>query len=228
MNKQSLIEFLSEDYLLNASIIEPLKNGTATVVYFDGDCAMVKDNASPVYMLRTEDTEKAKELVSKLSARDVLVAHNKVVAEVFADMGYKNVPCYQAVYRKERFEFAPNIEIRLLREDESRYACEMYGFTEEEAAKHISLGLVYGGFAHGEAVGMIGFHLQGSMGMLEVKQNFRRKGYAAEMEKFLINMLLAKKQVPYCQIVEGNEASLSLQRKLGLDISENMLYWLHK
>ena len=43
---------------------------------------------------------------------------------------------------------------------------------------------------------------------------------------YLINELLKQKKVPYCQVIEGNEASLALQRKLHMKISSRYSYWV--
>ena len=104
----------------------------------------------------------------------------------------------------------------------------MYHFTVEDAIRHIELGLIYGAFEGGEMVAMIGQHYQGSMGLLEVKNSCRRKGYGSLMEKFLINALLEQGRIPYCQIIDDNDPSLALQSKLGLDISKNKLFWMRK
>ena len=98
----------------------------------------------------------------------------------------------------------------------------------DEALEYLRLGLVYGGFVNGKIIGMIGLHYQGSMGLLEVKPEYRRNGYGEIMEKFLINSRLEKGLIPYCQIIDDNAASLALQRKLGLDLSDNKLYWMRK
>lgn len=167
------------------------------------------------------------------SAQDTLliVAHNDELADlVERKLGFdKRVPCYQGVYRKAPFVLPEtDLKIRLLDESEADEASQMYGFTKEDAVKHIRLGLVYGGFVNGKIVAMIGLHYQGSMGLLKVKKSYRRKGYGGIMEKFLINSLLEKGLTPYCQIIDDNTASLALQRKLGLDLSNNKLYWMRR
>ena len=226
---KAALRFLNSDYLLNVSIIEPIVCGTADVIYASGSCVMIKDKAFDTYMIQTEELDKADKLIECVPQNSLLVAHNSALAEfAMRKLGYgKSVPCYQAVYRKERFVLpATDLSVRLMREDEAELASEMYGFDVESAKQHIGRGLVYGGYLAGELVAMIGRHFEGSMGLLEVKEKFRRMGYAEYLEKYLINSLLNKGRVHYCQIIEVNEPSLSLQRKLGLDISKNMLYWL--
>ena len=226
------LEYLNRDYLINASIIDPIIRNTAEVLYASHECVMVKDNTSGVVMLQAENMVLAERLLDNLpQGTDLLVAHNHLLADlVERKLGYdKRVPCYQGVYRKTPFKLpATGLEIRLLREDEAEAASQMYHFTVDDAIKHIRLGLVYGGFDKGDMVAMIGMHYQGSMGLLEVKQSCRRRGYGEFMEKFLINSLLEKGRIPYCHIIDDNAPSLALQSKLGLEISKNKLFWMRK
>ena len=225
------LEYLNTDYLLNVSISEPIKRGTAEVIYATGDCVMIRDKLSNVIMLQTEKVEIADRLLDNIpNSVTHIVAHNLSLAElVERKLGYKKrVPCNQAVYGKQPFAVNSELEILPLREENAKEASAMYFDSVEEAKEHIRQGIVYGGFYNGKLAAMIGRHYEGSMGLLVVKEEFRRRGFGEVMEKFLINSLLEKGLTPYCQIIEGNTASLSLQRKLGLDISENMLYWMIK
>ena len=226
------LEYLNSDYLLNVSIISPIKRGTAEVLYAATDCVMIRDKNSNVIMLQTEDICLADRLLDNLPQGVThIVAHNITLAElVERKLGYKRrVPCNQAVYSGKPFVIDNNgLEIRLMQEEDAGEASAMYFDSVDEAKEHIRRGLIYGGFYYGKIAAMIGRHYEGSMGLLVVKEECRRRGYGEIMEKFLINSLLAKGLTPYCQVIEGNTASLSLQRKLGLDISENMLYWMIK
>lgn len=230
-NLSAALDYLYKDYLINASVIEPIKSGTVEILYASRKGVYVKDNSTDVYMLETKDLVLADELLNGFPSKSALVVHNDALCDLaMKKFGFASkVPCYQAVYRKEKFEIAnADVSLRLMREDEAHEAASMYRFTLDDAVKHIRKRLVYGCYSGETIVGMIGMHMQGSMGMLEVKEEFRHRGYAVAMEKFLINSLLSKGLVPYCQIIEDNVASLSLQRKLGLDISKNKLYWLHE
>ena len=55
---------------------------------------------------------------------------------------------------------------------------------------------------------------------------YRRQGIGRALEAFLINLHLSMGYTPYGMVAEGNEASLSLQNRLGLCISKERLYWI--
>lgn len=64
------------------------------------------------------------------------------------------------------------------------------------------------------------------MGLLEVLPRYRRKGYGAVLEAFLIRHMLSLGRTPFCQVFEGNTASEKLQQKLGMERSDQMTWWL--
>lgn len=89
--------------------------------------------------------------------------------------------------------------------------------TPEEVRDHVGRGWVFGGYGpSGELVGFIGEHDEGSMGMLEVFPEHRRRGYGRALEAARIRALRACGRTPYCHVAPGNAASRALQAGLGL------------
>ena len=74
--------------------------------------------------------------------------------------------------------------------------------------------------------GFIGKHKEGAMGFLYVADSHRRRGIGACLEKALIERMLKNRLLPYCHVVETNNASLLLQRKIGLRIYPELFYWI--
>ena len=64
------------------------------------------------------------------------------------------------------------------------------------------------------------------VGMLHIFEEYRGKGYAKALEKSMINKLLKDKQRVFCEVVDGNQASMNLQNKLGFIEGERLIYWL--
>lgn len=98
--------------------------------------------------------------------------------------------------------------------------------SKEELWQIRSLHDLYAGYLGDVCVGFIGSHLEGSMGLLEIFPEYRRRGFAAELERFMIGHMLRQGLFAFAQIETWNEKSLSLQKKLGLRISEERIYWL--
>ena len=91
----------------------------------------------------------------------------------------------------------------------------------------IEHGALFGVFESDALAGFAGFHDDSSMGMLEILPPFRRRGYAAQLEAFLIAAALKEGRTPYCHVVDGNEASLHLQRKMGLTCTRLPAIWVN-
>ena len=64
------------------------------------------------------------------------------------------------------------------------------------------------------------------MGLLEILPPFRRQGFGAELERFLIGRMLDQGLIPYCQFETDNLPSSLLQEKLGLSVAEEKIVWL--
>ena len=100
------------------------------------------------------------------------------------------------------------------------------GYTVERIADIMRSKGVFGAIADGKLAGFIGRHSDGSMGMLEVFEKFRRRGIAAELEKFLITYVMTFGRVPLCDVYTDNPASMALQSKLGLTKGCGYTYWI--
>jgi tRNA (guanine37-N1)-methyltransferase len=74
--------------------------------------------------------------------------------------------------------------------------------------------------------GFIGKHAEGSIGMLTVFPEYRRKKVALALETYMLNRDIEQGMTPYGQIVETNDASFAVLERLGGCISKTPVYWL--
>ena len=109
------------------------------------------------------------------------------------------------------------LDLRRLDESFADVVCAHYDIIGPQFVReHLRAGQMYGGFTEsGELVGFIGEHEEGSIGMLRVFPEYRRRGCAQALESLMINLHLARGYLPYCQVALDNEASHALQAKLG-------------
>lgn len=89
-------------------------------------------------------------------------------------------------------------------------------------------GVMLGAFDGDTLVGFIGIHGEGSVGLLQVHPDYRRRGIGKLLEAHMINRSLALGQTPYGSVLTDNGPSLALQRSLGMTISANTFHWLCK
>lgn len=136
--------------------------------------------------------------------------------------------CSQWVYEAE----APAVEaapIFPLKMEHAQQAARHYGLFDDSIdyiTERIAAGRMWGIFEEDRLAGFIGTHAEGSMGMLEVLPAFRRQGYGMALERFLIAWQLSQGWTPFGQVVDGNEASIQLQKKAGLVRASLPTIWM--
>lgn len=237
--KQEVIERLSKRKRSNIHIIESLARGSGEILYekyneknpFIGQNLLVYDKKSKTYMLTAENIEEGINLISFLPKDAALFVvsqeflKNLLIEKLGAEYYCQ---CYQACYTKKEPLPIPYKEIYLLEESHLDYLLEHYHSEKEYLQARIREKAIYGAFWNNRLVGFVGTHKEGSMGMLFVEEEFRRKKIGKSLEAFCINYHLAKGNIPFCQIYTDNQASLHLQEKLGLYLSEDTIWWLGK
>ena len=85
---------------------------------------------------------------------------------------------------------------------------------------------MWGLFEDGKLAGFIGTHSEGSMGILEVFPEHRRKGYGMMLESYLIRWHLERGWTPFGHVIDGNEASVRLQQKAGMEKGDLPAIWV--
>lgn len=135
--------------------------------------------------------------------------------------------CTQWVYEKGEPPCPVTADIRPLTQEHAALAASVYHDGDGAYIRNrIEHGALFGVFESDALAGFAGFHGEGSMGMLEVLPEYRHRGYAMQLEAFLIRTALAEGRTPYCHVIDGNEASLHLQRKMELTCASLPTIWL--
>ncbi len=227
--KEQAFNFFARDPMLYVSLSEPLRLGSARVVACSEAGALLCHDTD--LLMLAADSIKAAELL--LAAWDRPIQEITVVGTELTDALMDRMQlqmssrCYQAVYcKKERLPV--HADIRQL--DLSYFQAVLDGYSlfqnPEYVDNRLRSGVVYGAFVDGTLAGFVGEHREGSMGMLEVFPAYRGRGLAVALESFQINRYLSEGRVPFDQVILGNEKSLGLQRKLGLELSRDTVAWL--
>ena len=227
---EQVIRYLRRGLLLHMGLLEPLRLGTAEILQATAESVLLLEKNSGVYMLSAAQPEEGERLLEQLEACEVLVVCQKFLVEsALRHYGLNTVlECYQAAYlRPEELSLYGTVTLgRPTAAELERIKASYTLLPEEEVVEIYQQGALFGGYAEGELIGYVGQHLEGSLGLLEVFPEYRRKGYGLQLEGLMINQLLKQGKVPFGQIVKGNKASLDLQKKLGMVVSDSCLYWL--
>lgn len=151
------------------------------------------------------------------------------------------------LYRADGRPMPNGLVIHALQPEYAKKAAEaylQYGYladrtiSEEEKqenldylSRRIAVKEMYGAFIRSkdgaeELAGFIGKHSEGSIGMLTVFPQYRRQKIALALETYMINRDIEQGFTPYGQVREDNEASISVQQKMGLCFSKTPIFWM--
>ncbi|WP_084756926.1 GNAT family N-acetyltransferase [Clostridium sp. DMHC 10] len=231
------VNLLLKKLLLNVDMLQCIRRDSAEIIFASDKGVLLYDAISRAYMMSTEDMKTAKEIISKIPQNaNIVVCHQEVYYDLLMSTYHfkDKMICNNSVYTKntlmEVSKASP--EIRLLTRDYIGFIIKHYSKKElcndDYIGERIDAGVVYGAFIDGELCGFIGSHEEGSIGMLEVLPQFRRRKIATHLIVKAVNEMLKKGFYAYGQIEDGNEASTKLQKKLGFQISKEKICWLFK
>ncbi|MBO4911120.1 MAG: GNAT family N-acetyltransferase [Butyrivibrio sp.] len=216
----------------NLNIDRVLKRGTAEIIEKESDSILLRDTRSKVLMLACDDVSKGMEILERniSESKPIILITNPELGRMAAEkFGYEGImECYQMAYYSEEPPKSDNVLTykTATMDDYSFIAREYELVSEEELKELIERGNIIMGYEDDNAIGFIGEHLEGSVGLLQVLSEHRRKGYGMELEKEMIRRTIERGDIPFGQVVVDNTASLELQNKLGLTKSEGTIFWM--
>ena len=224
--------WLERDRVLHANMLEVLRRGSADALIAEEGGVLLHDTGCGAWMLAAEP-DVAETFLDRVPAGcDLFVGHDMAYFELAqARFGLpEREICWSAAYLDNVSLSVPAFggELRLLDRSWAPWVLEHYSHAFADLAymeRAVDRGII-GAFVDGQPAGFVGFHDEGSIGMLEVLPAYRRRGLGSILQRAAINLALERGQIPFGQVIDGNEASLSLQRKLGMSVSTSTLFWL--
>ena len=233
--KQQAIDYLMRDRMANIDILEVLQLPRAEVLAVNDHGVLVSHG--DLFLLAHEPGFSAEflplmETGLTQNPEQLVVLRSRELKDVLeTDYGFQTVmECYHAVYPSaERIPYTlpEGAEIRKL---DARYVDFVHAhYHMVDDINYIRERIeedMFGVFFREEIVGFAGTHEERSMGMLEILPDCRRLGLATALEAHLINYLISLGRVAFCQVAVYNDASIKLQQKMGLEISDRVIYWL--
>lgn len=226
----SIERFAAADPALYADMEAYLKSGEWEIAHESQTALWLRWNRGWLHAIAAFDLSEARRILEQILSDGAIVLRGcEGLRELAAARGFNGCnPCVQVMYdRKEAIPIRTELVIRHPDESDFPKVAESYDMgTEEELWEDFHSPDFLGAYLDGEFVGYIGVHGEGSMGILYVFPTYRRRGYAEALYATLINRQLEKGRLPFAQILEDNEQSVALQRKMGLRISDGRVYWM--
>lgn len=225
-----MMDLTGIDYL---GLDRVLKRGTGTVLAESEDFMLVRDSVSGAYLLACEDVQQGLSLLDRYAAKDcnLLMTSDYALGQAaFERYGFsEKLECYQVAYYGKKPQVSDKLSVRTAEEGNLKLLAEHYQMiSEEELAAVIRRRSILLGYDQGRPVGFVGEHLEGSMGLLYVFPEYRRRGFGAALQTHFIARTLDAGFIPFGQVEKDNLNSLRLQRKLGMTQSEHLIVWMWK
>ena len=208
-----------------------LERGSGDVLARSEHALLIRDHISGALMLACDDEETGLSLLDRYAGEDcdlLLVCGESLWQTAFGRYGYTDkLECYQFVYLGQPPVLDPRLTVRPATERDLPLLLEHYHLLiEDDLQKVVRRGSVLLGYEGDRLVGFAGEHLEGSMGLLYVLPEYRRRGFGAALENVLIARTLEQGLIPFGHVVKGNDASVRLQEKLGLTPSDKSFVWM--
>ncbi len=225
-------KYLEKDFAYHADMLDALLTEGTIICYSEEDGVMLRIGGKGPYAISAA-TEEAMEKMAKLIEEErymAVVRPFRFIPKLFEIKGKAwMMPCYQAAYhsdeRKKEADI-PGIVIKPLTMEHHRFVCDHYDDDEDYIKSRIEYGMLGAFDEEGNCAAFVGFHGEGSMGLLQVMPEYRRRGIGEALEARVINRRLSEGRIPYDHVVVGNEKSMSLQRKSKMEISEKIVTWI--
>lgn len=226
---QKIVEttkWLMRDKLLHMDMIDALNRGSATILYTGPAGAALQDKQSGLLLLSAAERETAETVVSAAEETGLpALLHQEFLVRRLQERAVcEGLREYrQAVYTRGAAlcaakEITPaRLEAALAKELLHKAGISGAGLLEDS---------FYGAFIGHAVTGFIGMHQSGSMGVLYVFEEYRRRGIAEALEADCINRLLRAGRAAYCRIPAQDTITMALQDKLGLRISKSGIWSL--
>ena len=234
MTEREILAYLERDRVRRIDMIEAVRRGGAKILYAEADAVLLLK--LDLFCLLVSDTVEAggRALRTVPEGVRLFVAHNEAsrdaVFAAYPEINHASA-CWQAYYPGTEPIPVPDVcRIRPFPKEELPLLLSVYD-PEGDPARYlerIENGDVLAAYRDGEIAGFIGFHSDGSSGMLEVLPKFRRLGIGSALEIALHNLALSRGWTPYGQIYTTNDASRKLQERLGMVVSDGAIYWMYE
>jgi len=229
--EQRIIDYLNGNREQNIPALIALKAGARAVVCEQGGVVLY-DPVNRLYFVSADDNAVLQGgWWDKSLNAEVLALRERNIDAAAQHIGARHVRrCHQVVFtRAPQCRTVEGLAIEPLDERHIDFVCGHYAMALERdyLLERLSSGSVFGAYYQGDPAGFIGRHSEGSIGMLEVLPQYKRRGIGTALACFMIRRVLSLGETPYAHIFVGNEASLQMIRRIpGAVLLDECVAWV--
>jgi len=226
-----IVSFLQEKgEITYIDLIEPLREGTAEVLLASEAGVLICINGNTLCSALFDECSLPDFARHMIGSNHAICVHDGPLVGYLKEKGLVyHLGCVQAVYTsKQKCTLSSQFSIQIVGPDDLNIVLEHYKHADKEyITDRVASGCMRKAVVDGRLAAFIGRHAEGTIGMLQVLPDFRRRHIGEELEKAYINLLLEEGRTPYCHVDTNNAASLALQKKLGMSFSQEIVHWFN-
>ena len=226
------LSLLRRDPVSNADMIYPLQRGEVDILKADEDGVLFIDKVSKLCFANLPDTEGSVSKLMAVTGVNGFVLHNASLAEKLSRLVRMNVsiPYVTSVFTGKTVPSVPRVcSVRTLTPESMEQMLSLIPVSDPALPlAYAKQGLARGAYITDEPVGFICLLPQGGMGMLRVRDGFRRRGIGEVLESQCIKELLAKGITPYGLVPEGDAPAKETSAQLGCETGTTPIIMLHR
>ena len=228
--KEIALNYLKRDILKNCDLITFFDIcDDIEIIYSNDDGVCFNIKSTNIYCVSTDKELVSQKCANLLNNVSNCICKNEWDFRVFNEkFNFKNVDeCYQYIYK-----INPNfVSSNFVKKLTTNYIDEMKEkfsicVSKDDIKNLMSKFNFYGYFLENMLVGIVGRHIDGEIGFLEVLEDYRKRGIATELLNTIINE--NNNIIPYSQVLINNEKSIKLQEKLGATKNPTTVFWCYK
>ena len=230
--RETALARLERNRLLYLDMLEVLRRVTAQVRRAGEDGVLLYDPPSEVWFVDADTPVVLEEMLPLMEGCTILTGHQMWYKDILAArFGFHTEQiCRQSAWLggEPPAPLAFGGELRRLDRSwavwaEAHYSHSFGGVSYMEES--IDRGML-GAFVDGRPAGFVSFHVEGSIGMLEVLPQYRRRGVGEALLRGAVALAMEQGKYPYGQVFTDNGPSLALQEKVGMTLSQELLFWI--
>lgn len=224
---------LKKNIVLYADMLE-CKRKNQPIYYEDEHALCIQDTYNQMLYCVSDNKKSAKRIVEMMpESFSMIVAHDMYTDQYIKERFHIacTLECYHSMYigKEKPFVILPEgYTMRLLDEQYLPEVMSLYSMEDCNDEAYLRPCLedgMAGVFQDDIFCGFMGVHEKSSMGILEIKPEYRRQGLAVALIHQIVGMQMERGRIPYGEIVKDNIASIKLQEKAGLVVSKELTYW---
>ena len=226
------LSLLRRDPVSNADMIYPLQRGEVDILKADEDGVLFIDKVSRLCFAMLPDTEGSVSKLMAVTGVDGFVLHNASLAEKLSRLVRMNVsiPYVTSVFTGKSAPSVPRVcSVRTMTEESMEQMLSLIPVKKPALVRAFAKeGLVRGAYITDEPVGFICLLPQGGMGLLSVRDGFRRRGVGEVLEAQCIKELLSKGITPYGLVPANDAPAKEMSAQLGCETGTTPIIILHR